>query len=122
LAEKNLRGEKIHLSRLGINALDNIPEQSLTVLLSPAVPSSDKWLMDSRLFPPPSLLATHSCPRLLECNRWTRSIFHPPKSGTLGSLCQWESLSPWCWGGFSLQPVPGGCCGFSPSCVAFLGA
>ena len=67
------------MSRLGINASDNIPKGSLTVLLSPAVPSSDKWLMNSRLFSPPSLSATHSCPRLLECNTRTRSIFHPLK-------------------------------------------
>lgn len=100
---ENLRGGKPDLNRLGIKALDNIPKGSLIVLLSPAVPSSDKWLMDSQLSSPPSLLASHNCPGLLECWTWARSVLQPRKSGTLRCLCQEEEPSPWCWGSFSVS-------------------
>lgn len=110
---ENLRGGKIDMSRLGINVLDNIPKGSLIVLLSPAVPSSDKWLMDSRLFSPPSLLATHNCPGLLECSTWTRSVLQPPKSGTLRSLCPGKIAITLVLEKLLGKPVSGGCCGFS---------
>lgn len=101
----------MHLSRLGINALDNVPKGSLTVLLSPAVPSSEKWLMDSRLFSPPSLL-----PKVSGAQYTNRVRLSPPKTRSSGvsvpvgvTLVLGNLLS-------------GGCCGFNTCWVALLAA
>lgn len=74
------------MSRLGINASDNIPKGSLTVLLFPAVPLSDKRLMDSVLFSPP-----YCWPLTVAQGCWSaihkKGLSFTPQNWVLWGLC-----------------------------------